>query len=456
MCGLLILAAFVLLSWVQQPETPMTGLEVFNAATESGEANYIPALVLIPLSAAIAIGLAVWGIADPPNRRIASVFSMVAGFIGLFYYIDFLYRKSLIDVSEVSDAGFGLAFLACAGLILQFFIPRRISEVAVRSLADLPQKIGAFFQSLPALISNHNFRRNVVWTTMTLPAAIWIFIFKYVTLFGVFIAFTNFKARKGITGSTWVGLNNFEFLFSTDQAVRAMRNTVLLNLLFIFVGLIMSLFVAWMMYEIYSSALTKYYQTMLLLPRFISWVIVAYFVFAMLKVDNGLVNKLLEGIGGEPVGWYSSPEYWPFILLLANLWNGVGMGSLLYLSGMLSINPQLFEAAEIDGANKWQQFKNVMFPFLRPIIAINLLLALSRIFNADFGLFYQVPRDQALLYPATDVLDTYIYRALTESQNMAMASAANFFQSIVGFFLVISANWVVRRIERDDEPLALF
>lgn len=305
-------------------------------------------------------------------------------------------------------------------------------------------------------IQGVRFRRNLTWFLMALPAIIWIFIFKYVTLFGVWIAFTNYKARRGVFGSDFVGLKNFEFLFATDTAVRAARNTLLLNLLFITVGLFFALLVAWLLFEIYSSALTKYYQTLLLLPRFISWVIASYFVFALLATDNGVVNNILKNFGAEPVNWYTSPQYWPIILLLSYLWNGIGLGSLIYLAGMLAIDPQLYEAARIDGANRWQQFIRITFPMILPLVVINLLLAMAHIFNADFGLFFQIPRDQPLLYPVTDVLDTFIYRSLLVTQNVSMAAAAQFYQSIVGFILVLFFNWVVRRIERHDEPLSLF
>ena len=217
-----------------------------------------------------------------------------------------------------------------------------------------------------------------------------------------------------------------------------------------------ALFVAWLMFEIYSSALTKFYQTMLLLPRFISWVIASYFVFALLATDNGLINGMLSNAGAETVSWYSSPEYWPAILLFSSLWNNVGISSLIYLAGMLAIDPQLFEAARIDGAGKWQQFLKISLPMIMPLVVINLLLAMAGIFSADFGLFFQIPRNQPLLYPTTDVLDTFIYRSLLVTQNVSMAAAAQFYQSIVGFVLVLFFNWVVRRIERHDEPLSLF
>jgi putative aldouronate transport system permease protein len=195
---------------------------------------------------------------------------------------------------------------------------------------------------------------------------------------------------------------------------------------------------------------------MMLLPRFISWVVVSYFVFGLLATDNGLINTALRNAGLQPVGWYATPGYWPVILMFVSLWAGVGIASLIYLSGMLAIDPQLFDAARVDGANRWQQFRNVTFPAILPLVIINLLLSMAYIMNADFGLFYQVTRNQAVLYPTTDVLDTYIYRALIVTKDVSMAAAAQFYQSIIGFGLVITFNWIVRRIERADEPMSLF
>lgn len=307
-----------------------------------------------------------------------------------------------------------------------------------------------------AFLKRDHFRRNLTWFLMSLPALLWILVFKYLTLFGVWVAFTDYKVRRGVFGSEFVGLDNFQFLFATETAVRATVNTIFLNLLFISGSTVAALILAWLLYEIYSSKLTKYYQTMLLLPRFISWVVVGYFVYALLATDNGLINAILRGMGLPAIQWYNSPQYWPGILLIVSLWSGMGIGSLIYLSGMLAIDPQLFESARIDGANKWQQFAHVMFPMILPLVVINLLLSMAYILNADFGLFFQVTRNQPLLYPTTDVLDMYIYRSLIVTQNVSMAAAAQFYQSIVGFVLVITFNWIVRRIERADEPLALF
>lgn len=290
---------------------------------------------------------------------------------------------------------------------------------------------------------------NLALTTMALPGVILLFIFAYLPMVGLVIAFKDYKFAEGIWGSAWVGLENFRFLFGTDQAWRITRNTLLMNSIFIVTGTAASLTVAILMNEIYTSGVSKYYQTMLFFPYFMSWIIVSYFVFGFLNGDTGLVNKGLKLFGVDTIAWYRSPEYWPAILTVAHLWNSVGFSSIVYLAGILGIDTQLFEAAKIDGATKWQQIRYIMLPMLLPLIIILVLLSIGRIFNADFGLFFFVPRDTPMLYSTTDVIDTFVYRSLVELGNISMAAAAGFYQSLVGFLMVVTANWIVRRINQD-------
>lgn len=294
-----------------------------------------------------------------------------------------------------------------------------------------------------------NFETNVALTMMALPGVILLFIFAYLPMVGLVIAFKDYKFADGMWGSAWVGLENFRFLFGTDQAWRITRNTLLMNSIFIVTGTAAALTVAILMNEIYTSRVSKYYQTMLFFPYFISWIIVSYFVFGFLNGDTGIVNKILKLFGVGTIPWYRAPEYWPYILTIAHLWNSVGFSSIVYLAGILGIDTQLFEAAKIDGATKWQQIRYIMLPMLLPLIIILVLLSIGRIFNADFGLFFFVPRDTPMLYSTTDVIDTFVYRSLVELGNISMAAAAGFYQSVVGFLMVVTANWVVRRINQD-------
>lgn len=288
---------------------------------------------------------------------------------------------------------------------------------------------------------------------MALPGIVLLFIFAYLPMVGLLIAFKDYRFVDGILGSAWVGLDNFRFLFGTDTAWRITRNTLAMNAIFITVNTIVSLGVAMLLNEVFSSRMTKYYQTLLFFPYFISWVIASYFVFALLDTRGGLINAQLANFGAETVAWYRSPQYWPVILALANLWNGVGFGSIIYLAGILGIDPMLFEAAKIDGANKWQQIRFITLPMLLPLIIILTLLAIGRIFNADFGLFFFLPRDTPMLYSTTDVIDTFVYRSLVELGDISMAAAAGFYQSVVGLVMVVVANWLVRRY---NEEYSLF
>ena len=297
--------------------------------------------------------------------------------------------------------------------------------------------------------NKRNFQTNMTLLLMALPGIILLFIFAYLPMIGLMIAFKDYRFTDGILGSAWVGLENFRFLFGTDTAWRITRNTLLMNTLFISVNTIVSLIIAVLLNEVFFSKLTKYYQTLLFFPYFISWVIASYFLFAVLNAQSGMLNQWLTELGFDRISWYRSPEYWPSILTLANLWNGVGFGSIIYLAGILGISPEYYEAAKIDGATKSQQVRYITLPLLLPLIIILVLLAIGRIFNADFGLFFFLPRDTPMLYSTTDVIDTFVYRSLVQLGDISMAAAAGFYQSVVGFVMVIFANWLVRRVNRD-------
>jgi putative aldouronate transport system permease protein len=272
-------------------------------------------------------------------------------------------------------------------------------------------------------------------------------IFSYLPMGGIIIAFKNYRAVDGLLGSAWAGLKNFEFLFATGTAWKITWNTLFLNSIFILTTLVAALALAVLLHEVRARSTWRvgFYQTALFFPYFISYVIVAYFVYAMLNPSSGLVNKTF----GLNTDWYAEPGAWPLILTLVNLWKGVGFSTLIYLSGMLAISDEYYEAAALDGATKWQQWRFVTLPFLGPLITITVLLGVARIFFADFGLFFNVTRDSSLLYPTTDVIDTFVFRALRQLGDFGMAGAAAFYQSVMGFALVLFANWLVKR--RDPE-----
>lgn len=288
---------------------------------------------------------------------------------------------------------------------------------------------------------------------MLLPGVVVFLVNNYLPMAGVVIAFKKIDYAVGILRSPWVGLQNFRFLFATTDAWRITRNTICYNMLFIFCDVFFAVGMAVLMREIWTPMASKVYQTLIILPNFLSMVVVAYLVYGFLHPELGFLNHVLENLGMERVSWYNEPKYWPFILPAVHWWKQLGYKSVVYLAAIAGLDKELYEAAVIDGAGKWQQAWYITIPQLTPTMIIMFLLALGNIFRADFGLFYQVTMNSAMLYEVTDVIDTYVYRALTTMNNVGMASAASFYQSVVGAITVIAANLVVRRI---DASQALF
>lgn len=291
---------------------------------------------------------------------------------------------------------------------------------------------------------------NIQLFILALPAIILVFTFSYIPMAGVVLAFKQFKVTLGVFGSPWVGFKNFEFFFKTADAWRTIRNTLGMNLLIMLVGLVCNIAFALLCFNLRRKIAIKAYQTITIIPSFLSWVVVGYLVYTLLKPTGGIANRLIEMLGGKPVNWYSEPGKWPLILLLTSLWHGVGNGSLFYFASLMSIEKDYFEAASLDGASKWHEFWYIILPHLIPLIVIMQILAIGRIFRADFGLFFNVTRDSGALYPATDVIDTYIYRALISLGNIGMSAAVGLFQSAVGFVLILATNSIVKKIQPDN------
>ncbi len=282
-------------------------------------------------------------------------------------------------------------------------------------------------------------------TLCIIPATL-VFIFSYIPLFGLILAFKRYNYSKGIFGSDWVGFENFKFFFTSDAFVRVTRNTLFLNVLFIVAGIISAISLAIILFEINSRFKTKIFQTILITPHFMSMVIVAYMVFAILSPGNGFLNSLL----GIDIDWYSTPGVWPVILTITTVWKNVGIDSIIYYATLMGIDSSLFEAAEIDGASWWQRTKSIVIPSLKSVAIILTILKIGGIFRADFGLFYQVTRNVGVLYPTTDVIDTYVYRALRELNDVGMSTAVGLLQSCVGFIMVMLTNAIVKKIEPDN------
>jgi putative aldouronate transport system permease protein len=293
-------------------------------------------------------------------------------------------------------------------------------------------------------------RHRVLYLLM-LPGIIYMLLNNYIPMFGVVIAFKNYNTTKGIFGSDWSGFENFKYLFTTPDAYVMTRNTLGYNAVFIIANLVLSVAMALMLNEVRSRSAKRFYQSAVLLPYFLSAVIVAYLVYSLLNPDSGLVNRsILKAFGVEPISWYLEPKYWPYILVITNAWKNVGYGSIIYISAMTGIDSQYYEAATIDGATKWQQVKYITIPLLVPVMVIMTLLSIGRIFYSDFGLFYQLPMGSGTLLPVTNVIDTYVYNSLVNMGDIGMSSAAGLYQSVVGFILVLTSNLIVRKISPEN------
>lgn len=286
---------------------------------------------------------------------------------------------------------------------------------------------------------------------MVIPELIYLIINNYLPMFGLVIAFKDVNFTKGIWASDWVGFKNFEYLFKTSDAMLITRNTILYNSAFIIINLIIAVSVAILLNEVKKKLFARFYQSVILIPYLISMVIVGYLVLAMLSGENGYINKqVLPMLGMDPISWYSEAKYWPYILIFVNIWKHVGYLCVIYLAAIIGIDPEYYEAARIDGASKWQQIINITVPLIAPVIVIMTLLQIGRIFYSEFGLFYQVPLDTGALFPTTNVIDTYVYRALLRLGDIGMSSAAGLYQSIVGFILVLISNYVVSKRNSDN------
>lgn len=299
-----------------------------------------------------------------------------------------------------------------------------------------------------------NIKRHWLLLVMILPGIIYLFINNYLPMLGIIIAFKNINFAKGIWGSDWVGLENFAYLFQTQDAWVITRNTLLYNGAFIVLGTILSIAVAVLLNEVRKRFVSRLYQSIILLPYLISMVIVAYLVLALLNEENGFVNHyVLPWLGIDSVSWYADAGKWPYILSVVYLWKNVGYTCIVYLASIVGISQEYYESATLDGASKWRQVWSITLPLIKPTMVILVLLSVGRIFNSDFGLFYQVPLNSGALQTTTDVIDTYVYRGLMTFGDFGMSSAAGLYQSVVGFVLVLTTNAFVRRKDKD---LALF
>ena len=291
--------------------------------------------------------------------------------------------------------------------------------------------------------------RNRVLLFMCLPAVIFFFMFNYMPLPGIYVAFVKYNYRDGIFGSKFIGLDNFKFLATSGPLWTLTKNTILYNLAFIILGNMLAVFVAILLNEMQSKWFKKVSQTILFLPYFISQVLVGLLVFNLLNYDTGFVNGILSSLGMERWQPYSDPNVWPVLMVVIYLWQQTGYNSVVYFASIMGIDGEMMEAAKVDGANGFQRIRYIILPSLKPTIVILLLFALGGIVKGNFGLFYNIVGSNPILYPTTDIIETFVYRSTVQSFNFSTASAVGFYQSVVGFVIVMTVNYIVKKIEPD-------
>ncbi len=309
-------------------------------------------------------------------------------------------------------------------------------------------------------------RKKIQWKRfiplylIMLPGFVYLFINNIMPMYGITIAFRKLDYTAGILNSPFYGFgeyadysffHNFEVIFKSGILGRLLKTTILYNLVFIVLDIVVPVTVAILFNTLQNKMAKKTFQTLILFPNVISWVIISFIVFGLFSVENGFVNvNIIEPIVGHKISFYQEPKYWPFILTFVHLWKVIGFNLVVYLSSILGIDPGLYEAAKLDGANWWQRTIHITLPGLKNVMVTLFVLSLSKMMISDFGLFYQVTKNIGDLYPTTQTLDVYVYNTLMNSPNISGASAVSVFQSLVGFILVVAGNMVVRKIDKDS------
>ncbi len=292
-------------------------------------------------------------------------------------------------------------------------------------------------------------RKNKLLYAMTLPALIWVVIFSYVPLYGILIAFKKFSFKKGIWGSDWVGFKNFQFLFGYKNIGRVFYNTIFLNVLFIVLGTVFSLLLALMFVEIKNRVYNRLVQTVAIFPYFVSWTVVAMCLMAIIG-SGGAVTNVIQHVTGVKHDFYREPGAWPLIFVLLRIWQGAGYGSIVYVAAIIGFDQQMYEAAKVDGASRVKQVFLITLPLLKTTIVMLTIMSIGNIFRGDFGMIYAIVRDNSFLYPTTDVVDTFTYRALRELNNLGMSTATSFFQSLVGLVMIWLSNAITKKVDPDS------
>ena len=291
-------------------------------------------------------------------------------------------------------------------------------------------------------------RKNWELLTMLIPSLFLVILFSYIPMGGIVIAFKKYNYGAGILGSKWVGFENFKYLIVSGKLWTLTRNTLLYNIVFIAFGLVFEIGFAVMLNEMRGVYFKKIAQSLMFLPHFISWVVVATIMLNIFG-NNGVLNGILKAVGLPDFNIYAQVKQWPIVMLLLKVWKSAGYGCVVYLAAIVGINPEIYEAAKIDGANIWQRVFRIVLPCLKPTIIIMVLLAVGGIFRGDFGMFYQIVGNNQLLLQSSDIIDTFVYRSMMSSSNMGMTAAAGFYQSVLCFVTINVVNYVVKRVDPD-------
>jgi putative aldouronate transport system permease protein len=292
-------------------------------------------------------------------------------------------------------------------------------------------------------------KKNKVLYAMTIPSLLWVIVFSYVPLYGILIAFKKFSFKKGIWDSDWVGLKNFEFLFGYKNIGRVFFNTIFLNVLFIIATTVFSLLLALLFVEVKNKIYNRLVQTIAIFPHFVSWTVVAMCLTAIIG-SGGVMTTMLQNVTGNQNDFYKSPGYWPLIFTILKIWQGAGYGSIVYVAAIIGFDQEMYEAAKVDGANRIKQIFLITLPLLKTTIVMLTIMSIGNIFRGDFGMIYAIVRDNSFLYPTTDVIDTFTYRALRELNNLGMSTATSFFQSFVGLVLIWFSNAVTKKVDPES------
>jgi putative aldouronate transport system permease protein len=293
-------------------------------------------------------------------------------------------------------------------------------------------------------------KKNFWLYMLAVPALLYAIVFKYIPMVGVSIAFQDFNPIKGLFGSKFIGFDNFKYFFRGSQWLQITFNTLWLNVLFIITGTIAAVAIAIILVELGKNVFVRFNQSVMIFPNFISWVVVAMFAQAFIGSDGGYINRWIEAFGGTPISFYSKPSVWPTIFVVIRIWKGAGFGAIIYMATILGIDTGMYEAARIDGASRMQTIFRITIPLLKDTVILLTILGVGVIFYGDFGMIFTLVGDNSILFPTTDVIDTYVFRSIRTSGSMGMSAAVGLYQSLIGFLLVIVTNQLAKKYSPDS------